>query len=86
MDRIKLLNGTEYEANWVGAGNALSAEIVTDDDFADVAAELDNPENTRKITHYYADKSKEHDGFVVLRVIQRTGDNTFMFLLEGERK
>lgn len=85
MDRIKFANGTEYEAKWVGIGTTFSAEVVTDEDFAEIAAELDNPESTKKITYFYADKNTDHEGYTVLRVIQRTGDNTFMFLLEGEK-
>ena len=83
MDKIKLANGTEYNVKWVGIANTFSAEIITDERFAKIAVELDNPENTQKITYYYADKSTEHEGFTALRVIQRTENDTFMFLLEG---
>lgn len=81
MEKIKLANGTEYNAVMVGIGSTFSAQIETEKSFAEVAAEFDNPENTRVIEYVCDNYTRECEGFTALAVVQKLEATRFLVLL-----
>ena len=85
MYRLILNDGTEFDCRFCAARNGvLTASIVTDKTFLEIAEIFSHITNTEKIEFRYGEMTDTHYDFTGLVLVNKTSENEYLISLKKE--
>lgn len=85
MYKIRLNDGTEFPARWCGAaGDVLTASVMTEQSFVDIAEIFANAEKNRAIAFLYGEMETDYEGFTKLILINGSTAGEYIISLRKE--